>query len=276
MHFVGLDLAWGERRPSGIAVVDTHGKLVDVGVGTDDVSIVAALRPYTRDECLVAIDAPLIVKNATGQRPAERELNADFGRFEAGAHPANTSNRLFDPPRGAVLASALDLDMDPRSTASRRAIEVYPHPATVSLFGLGRTLKYKRRNHDAGQRKSDLCRLLMHIESLEDRDPPLRLRGCRNWIRLRARIHAASRPFELNACEDPLDAVICAYVGFYSHHRPHDVTVYGDFATGYVVTPTLPPDVKATPRRHVAAEDAATLSQVQHELTEIRTRLRRT
>ena len=91
MYFVGLDLAWGQRRPSGIAVADADGNLVDVDVGTDDDSIVAALRPYTREECLVAIDAPLIVRNTTGQRPAERELNADFGRFEAGAHPANTA-----------------------------------------------------------------------------------------------------------------------------------------------------------------------------------------
>ena len=248
MYFVGLDLAWGERRPSGIAVVDTDGRLVDVGVGTDDDSIVAALRPYTCDECLVAIDAPLIVKNATGQRPAERELNADFGRFEAGAHPANTSNRLFNPPRGAVLANALDLDMDPWSMSSRRAIEVYPHPATIVLFGLGRTLKYKRRNREAVHRKSELWKLLTHIESLEDRDPALRLHGSRNWIQLRARTESAVRPFELNACEDPLDAVICAYVGLHSHHRPHDVTVYGDFATGYVVTPTLPANLRPTSR----------------------------
>lgn len=246
MHFVGLDLAWGERRPSGIAVVDTDGRLVDVGAGTDDDSIVAALRPYTCEECLVAIDAPLIVRNTTGQRPAERELNIDFGRFEAGAHPANTSNRLFDPPRGAVLAAALNLDMDPWSTSRRRAMEVYPHPATVSLFGLGRTLKYKRRNRDAAQRKSELSKLVAHIESLEDCDPALRLQGCPDWVRLRSRTQAAIRPSELNACEDPLDAVVCAYVGLYTHHRPHDVTVYGDFATGYVVTPTLPANLAPT------------------------------
>ena len=135
--------------------------------------------------------------------------------------------------------------MDPWSTSSRRAIEVYPHPATVSLFGLGRTLKYKRRNRDPAQRKSELSKLVAHIESLEDRDPALRLQRCPNWIQLRARTAAAIRPFELDACEDPLDAVICAYVGLYSHHRPHDVTVYGDFATGYVVTPTLPADLEA-------------------------------
>ncbi|HEY9267798.1 MAG TPA: DUF429 domain-containing protein, partial [Mycobacterium sp.] len=146
MFFVGLDLAWGQRKPTGVAAVDDAGRLVYAGSATDDTSIRAALAPYTEGDCLVAIDAPLIVTNPTGQRPAERELNADFGRFQAGAHPSNTGKPEFaDVPRGARLARALDLDMDPRSTAPRRAIEVYPHPATIALFRLGRTLKYKAK-----------------------------------------------------------------------------------------------------------------------------------
>ena len=36
-------------------------------------------------------------------------------------------------------------DLDPRSGRDRRAIEVYPHAATVALFRLGRTLKYKNK-----------------------------------------------------------------------------------------------------------------------------------
>ena len=51
---------------------------------------------------LVAIDAPLVVTNLKGARPAERELNSVFNVFEAGARPAFKSNALFDPPRGAV------------------------------------------------------------------------------------------------------------------------------------------------------------------------------
>ena len=39
------------------------------------------------------------------------------------------------------IAARLGLDLDPRSRRQRRAIEVYPHPATIALFGLSRTLK---------------------------------------------------------------------------------------------------------------------------------------
>ena len=47
MYFVGLDLAWGERKPTGVAVVDDAGKLVQLGVAKDDASIRAALYPET-------------------------------------------------------------------------------------------------------------------------------------------------------------------------------------------------------------------------------------
>ena len=144
MHFVGLDLAWGERKPTGVAVLDDAGRLLYVGVAQDDTAIKAAIGPYVQGDCLVAFDAPLVVTNPTGQRPSEAALNRDFAKFEAGAHPTNTGKPEFaGMPRAARLAAALDLDMDPESPSTRRAIEVYPHPATVALFRLGRTLKYK-------------------------------------------------------------------------------------------------------------------------------------
>ena len=145
MYFVGLDLAWGENNQTGIAVIDADGRLDYVGAATDDDSIAATVEPYVSGECLVGIDAPLVVNNPSGRRRAEAELSADFGRFDAGAHPANTGIPVFaDVPRGARIAETLGLDIDPASQSSRRAIEVYPHPAMVVLFELDRTLKYKR------------------------------------------------------------------------------------------------------------------------------------
>src|SRR6202011_2596871 len=87
MYFVGLDLAWGERNPTGVAVVDDKGALVQVSAQTDDASILAAIRPYVADDCVVGIDAPLIVTNPKGNRSCEAALNKDFAKFQAGAHP---------------------------------------------------------------------------------------------------------------------------------------------------------------------------------------------
>jgi predicted RNase H-like nuclease len=283
MYFVGLDLAWGEKNDTGVAAVDSDGRLLHVGVAQDDSSIAQAIAPYIRDECLVAIDAPLIVRNETGARPCETALNRDFQKFDAPARPAFTDRPEFKNPRGARLAAALDLDMDPSSSASRRAIEVYPHPATVVLFELEKTLKYKRG--EFADRQRDLLRLMSHIEGLDDATPRLRVNRNVAWVELRKRVEAAARPGQLDRDEDPVDAVICAYVALYWYHRPEDVTVYGDFATGYILTPTLPADMAAAPRRRPPQQPdtgdvlarleqvAALLEKAQVELTAIRQQL---
>jgi predicted RNase H-like nuclease len=284
MHFVGLDLAWGEKNQTGVAVVDADGRLLHLGVAQDDESIAAAIAPYVADECLVAIDAPLIVPNETGARPCEAALNRDFTTFEASGRPAYRGRPEFNPPRGEVLGIRLGLDMDPHSRAKRRAIEVFPHPATVVLFRLAKTLKYKRGEFEI--RKRELLQLMTHIEGLDDASPRLRVNRSPAWVELRKRVEAATRPGHLDRDEDPVDAVICAYVALYQFHRPEDVTIYGDFATGYIVTPTLPtglaPERPERPDRRGSRSSLESrliramelLDDVQRELVAIREALR--
>ncbi|QYJ03418.1 DUF429 domain-containing protein [Nocardioides panacisoli] len=263
MHFVGLDLAWGERKPTGIAVLDDEGHLVHLSAAQDDDEIVAAVAPYVEDECVVAIDAPLVVTNATGNRPAEAALNRDFARFDAGAHPVNTGKPEFrDQPRGARVAARLGLDMNPRSGRARRAIEVYPHAATIALFRLGRTLKYKHKpGRDLEYLRGELLVLLGRLEGLATADPPLHLEAddTAGWRALRTAVEEATTKSELRRVEDQVDAVVCAHVARYATRRPEQTTTYGDLETGYIVTPTLPDDLEPTPRgrREPATHDAA-------------------
>jgi predicted RNase H-like nuclease len=284
MHFVGLDLAWGEKNQTGVAAVDADGRLLHVGAAQDDANIIDAIAPFAADECLVAFDAPLIVNNQTGHRPAEAAFNRDFAKFDAGARPAFAEKPELRHPRAARLAAALDLDMDPASGASRRAIEVYPHPATVVLFELDKTLKYKRGPF--GDRQRDLLKLMTLIEGLDDATPRLRANRSVAWVELRKRVEAATKPVQLDRDEDPVDAVLCAYVGLYWYCRPDEVTIYGDFETGYIVTPSLPPDLSPAPRRRVVPPPSDELherlsrledllAQAQSEAKTIRERLYR-
>ena len=256
MYFVGVDLAWGQRKPTGLAVLDDGGQLVHVSAAGTDEEIVAALAPYVEGDCLVAIDAPLIVPNATGNRPAEAELNRDFARFDAGAHPVNTGKpELAGTPRGARLCSLLGLDMNPRSGRQRRAIEVYPHPATVALFLLGRTLKYKNKTGRSLEAlRGELLVLMGLLEGLADADPRLAVNGA--WKELVTQVEDATRKCELRVVEDQVDAVLCAYVGLFATRKPERTTTYGDFSGGYIVTPTLPEGLTPTPRERRAASAA--------------------
>ena len=255
MHFVGLDLAWGDRSPTGVAVVDDEGTLVHVSAKTDDASILAAIEPFVVDDCVVGIDAPLIVTNAKGNRPCEAALNRGFAKFQAGAHPSNTGKPEFAKgTRGGRLAAAMDLDLNPNSARPRRALEVYPHAAAVALFRLGRTLKYKdKKGRKLEKLQSELLRLMTLIEGLQNADVPLRVTEHDDWQRLRRSVETTTRKSELRRAEDPVDAVLCAYVALYSARRPDDVTVYGDADTGYILTPTLPPGLNPLPAEPVSA-----------------------
>jgi predicted RNase H-like nuclease len=131
--------------------------------------------------------------------------------------------------------------MDPWASAPRRAIEVYPHPATVVLFRLERTLKYKAKpGRDLARLRSQLLLLMDGIEKLAGAAVPLRVARHDGWADLRRQVDAAQRKSDLRRAEDPVDAVVCAYVALHAQRRPTDVTIYGDAATGYIVTPSLP------------------------------------
>ena len=191
------------------------------------------------------------------------------------------ADRSSKPPRGEVLANRLGLDLNPASHAQRRAIEVFPHPATIVLFNLDKTLKYKRGDFYA--RRRELLKLMTLIEGLDDATPRLRVNRKVDWVELRRRVEAAARPGQLDRDEDAVDAVLCAYIALFRYHRPDDVTTYGDFESGYIVTPKLPPERAAVPQpRPPSATESALrrlarvgtlLDEAQLELAAIRSML---
>src|SRR5487761_2187587 len=102
---IGIDLAWGMRAPTGIAVLDPHGRLVAVASVRTDEEIDEALRPWIDGPCLVGLDAPLRVVNPTGRRKCESDLTRAFAGQHAGAYPSNTGLPHFaDGGRAARLA----------------------------------------------------------------------------------------------------------------------------------------------------------------------------
>ncbi|MFY0405887.1 DUF429 domain-containing protein [Solicola sp. PLA-1-18] len=239
MRYVGVDLAWGTRARTGLAALDDDGALLDLAEGRDDADVLAWLEPHVQGPCLVAFDAPLVVRNASGRRPAEAALSAVFARYGAGCHPTSLARPEFaDGGRAHRLAAALGLGLDPdASDTDRVALEVYPHAATVALFGLDRVLTYKHKpGRDLPLLRSELLRLCRLLEGLADADPSLTLDGP-VWHDVVAQVEGATRKSHLKAVEDRVDAVVCAYVALHAARRPHDVRRFGTVAEGFVLTP---------------------------------------
>ncbi|MBC7169787.1 DUF429 domain-containing protein [Candidatus Bipolaricaulota bacterium] len=249
MRFIGLDLAWSRRRTTGGAILAWDGnaaRLVawDPALGDDGSILAFTLRGAGEDGALVAIDAPLVVPNERGTRPCDRALSRAYRRQEAAAYPANRA-RLGPAVRGEVLAARLQ---DHGFTASplvhrqgevRQVVEVYPHPATVELFGLEKTLKYKARpGRTLASRWAELLRLRELLGALADREPALDAEPL-----LATLDPAGLRGQALKAVEDLLDALVCAYIAVHLWYWGEaGCRRFGDLDTGYVLVPIRPGD----------------------------------
>jgi len=214
--YLGIDLAWAARAKTGVAALDEDGRLVaSTSVTTDD-EVAAFVESHTVGPVVAAIDAPLIVPNATGSRVAERLVSREFGPYNAGAYPSNRSRPLFDPPRAETLCRRFGWDPDPATPPGRThsvAIEVYPHPAMVVLFGLATVLPYKAgRGRTADGLRTAFLTLLDHLELACDE--PLRLTSSPRWAQIRSTVASAERIADLDKVEDEVDAILCGYLAW--------------------------------------------------------------
>jgi predicted RNase H-like nuclease len=231
--FIGVDLGW-YGKPSGLASIGlTEGGFCLQRVTRLEHSneILHWIESQSGSgDSVVAVDAPLIIRNHTGIRPAERELNRDFHRFHAGCHAANLGrpfapNVLSFSRSLAALGFPHGAAMMPQE-AGRFQIEVHPHAAAVNLFGLSRIVKYKRGRRN--QKANELGRLRkLMVSRLRFMNPPLRLR-----------LPAVPCGESLKPVEDQIDAVLCAYVAAHwwcwGNQRNH---LYGTREEGYIVVP---------------------------------------
>jgi predicted RNase H-like nuclease len=239
-RFLGLDLAWSTRNPSGVAALDGDGRVVDARADLrSDADILTWVRSSLGATTAIGLDMPTIVRNRTGARACERELGTDFRRYHAGPHPANLG-RFPDGGRARRLLDALRDDgvierlaLGPR-TAGRFAFEVFPHPAHVRLFGLERIFQYKKKRRPWPLVLAEWSRYRSALAGLSRAEPPLAMP---DWI------PSAVAPRGYKRWDDLLDALTCAYVASYVWHwgmAAPRTRVYGDLEDGYIVVPEPP------------------------------------
>jgi predicted RNase H-like nuclease len=237
---IGIDLAWGGRRPSGVAVLDTDGWVVEEGWATSDDELLGLVAAHDAGGAVVALDAPLVVTNPAGtSRGCEQELARRYGRVGAGPYPTNLG-LLGGRVRAMELIARsprpyLTVPRDPGRGRGWWAVEVFPAPALVELGGLARAVRYKKGPPEA--RRAGLRAVAAVLGRLAGADPPLRLDPAGRLARELGRLEAL-RGAGLKAVEDLADAHVCAYVGlwWWVHGRAATL-VAGDDATGAILVP---------------------------------------
>jgi len=232
--FIGADLGW-YGKPSGLASLALEGSALRLRAVTrlEDVD---EILDWIQTEAgggsaVVAVDAPLIIRNQSGIRPAERELNADYRRFHAGCHAANLGRPFAEKVisfsrRLEALGFGHGASITPRQEG-RFQIEVHPHAATVNLFGLYRIVKYKRGTREQRGRELGRFRRLA-MARLPSLSPSLSVP-----------FPSVPKTGNLKPAEDRIDAILCAYIAahwwVWTTKRNR---LYGNQESGYIVVPT--------------------------------------
>jgi predicted RNase H-like nuclease len=245
-RFLGVDLGW-QSGPTGLCCLHQTGATLEL-VALDRLQPTADILAWIvhwaagASSAVIAVDAPTLIPNATGMRLPDRLAHKHFGRYDAGCYPANRGRPFAEKLLAFGLAlEALGFEHRPHSApkpVGRFQLEVFPHPATVHLFGLSKILKYKKGT--LAQRRPELEKLRQYqIDVLPQRDPPLPLEPT----------DLPEIPLTgtaMKAVEDQLDALTCAYAAAHWWHWGLERNwVLGDVAEGYIVVPAplSPPEL---------------------------------
>ena len=233
-------MAWrGDKNPSGAAVLrggERGAELVEVAAPLHGADVLAFIRSHLTERAVVAIDAPLIIPQPTGQRRCETLVGNRYGARHASCHSSNQT--LY--PNAASVHLAIELLQDgfchaPANDGARLMLEVYPHAALVELFALEKTIKYKKGS--VASKRRGLVQLQGIVSHFTTADPPVL-----STPALQAFISTGLENLSgrlLKDYEDAIDGLICAYLAYYYWRwRSSRTETFGAVGTGYIVNPS--------------------------------------
>jgi len=240
VKLAGVDLAWqSKKNPTAIAVgilKDSHLNITEIHQGLFSIESVIDCLGALGDLKGVAIDAPLVIKNQSGQRLCERELGREYSSRHASCH---TSNLKLYPQADSVRLSNHLFNAGFQhlgEVTTKWQIECYPHPAIIEIFELSERLKYKKGKVAAKREGQKVLASL--IKSLAtSRDLALHIPQEIQPIVENQRIDSLKGK-ALKHNEDVLDSILCLYVAAL-YQQSHQHLVFGDTSEGYIYVPTF-------------------------------------
>jgi predicted RNase H-like nuclease len=236
---LGIDLAWGERNPDGVTRIefdpttDEPPARIETRLLRGDEALLSEVSETDgARRVLLAVDAPMICPNESGSRPVDRECTSRFGRNDAGCYPAN--RKLCRRPlrlAAALLERGFSLTTD-LGRSSRIVCEVYPHPATIHLFGIAKTIKYKKGR--VAEKRVRFTEYQTRLRECLARELPALLESPDHRTLL-------ASPWTKEV-EDQTDSILCALIGFlHLRYQGRRSEVLGDDETGHILLPTAVP-----------------------------------
>jgi predicted RNase H-like nuclease len=240
---LGIDAAWTETQPSGVALVQETARgwrLMAVAssyarfqasagstpqsaepgaMKPDAQALLATCRHLTGVEPnLIAVDMPLSRLPITGRRKSDNMVSSAYGAWKCGTHSPNEERpgRVSGELRSALEARGYHLWTKLAEAAPERVepglVEVYPHPALIELTNADVRLCYKIGKIsrywpalEPSLRRRELFAVWERIVVALQRH----IEGVEDGL---PRLDKTASGLSLKAYEDALDAVVCAWV----------------------------------------------------------------
>ena len=258
--FVGFDSAWAGRDPGAIAYAIFQGDALEWEELPQLASFpqAAAIINNLRGECddvLVAIDQPTIVPNQSGSRPVDGVAAALISRLRSGVQPANRNKASMFGDTAPIWQFVSDIgcpcysgrkddgdhshlvDFEAAKTAiagQTRLLEVYPALALPALEGRFMCRRSAARYNPVNE-KFSLADWRCVCVTVLNRARNAGLPQLSQWADGMVKLEAPQKPNQ-----DKIDAAICLLIALWwrKARGDHGLTVIGDRASGYMVTPT--------------------------------------
>lgn len=233
MRFIGIDLAWTTKNETGICVLDDGGNILHLSaeVYSND-EIIEIIQEFYQHPTFVAIDAPIVVPNETGSRPAESALARDLihnHRIRAFHCSRSYLTKHYGSIRAEVIALKLTDDKNFKIgyfQGEDCVVETLPTGIIAGLFPEHAPFKYKIKKGVSTQFAGEE---LIRLASLFEENGLLNELAINSQLKYSKNLH--------KHLEDQIDAFLCAYMGYRLQYKGTKVLIYGDYSNGFILLP---------------------------------------
>lgn len=233
MRFIGIDLAWTTKNETGICVLDDGGNILHLSaeVYSND-EIIEIIQELYQHPTIVAIDAPIVVPNETGSRPAESALARDLihnHRIRAFHCSRSYLSKHYGGIRAEEIAQRLISDMNFKVgyfQGEDCVVETLPTGIIAGLFPEHAPFKYKIKK---GINTQFAGEELIRLASLFEENGLLNELAINSQLKYSKNLH--------KHLEDQIDAFLCAFMGYRLQYKGTKVQIYGDYSNGFILLP---------------------------------------
>lgn len=233
MRFIGIDLAWTTKNETGICVLDENAKILHLSAAVySNEDIINIIKEFYQHPTFVAIDAPVVVPNETGSRPAESELARHLihnHRIRAFHCSRSYLNKHYGGIRAEEISNDLINELNFKigyHTDKDCVIETLPTGIIAGLLPEHAPFSYKLKKGITTQIAHD------ELQRLSSLFPETELQ---NYILFKETLKY-SRNIHKHL-EDQIDAFLCAYMGYTLQYIGAEPLIFGDYEKGFIILP---------------------------------------